>query len=297
LHSALRSILGEHVVQKGSHVGADRLRFDFTYPKPLTAQEIQAIEAYVNQNIVRNKQAETHIMNHQEAINKGAVALFGEKYNDHVRVVSLGQDGVSMELCGGTHVHATGDIGAFKILSEAGIASGIRRIEAITGQRVIHYIHELEEQNNTLQHQLREETLALNKQITKLKQQIVFAHLDTFDEEYLDQNNIKWALKTIQDVPAKELRVFADHIVQKQKDAFVLLLCSIETDKISLMIATSKHTPSHIDASKLIQLAVPYIGGKGGGGKPNMAQGGGHDTTKLKTLLQFLTRTMQEDTI
>ena len=288
LHAALRSVLGGTVVQKGSLVDAKRLRFDFTHNQALTGTEIQKIESLVNEQVLRNKETLTKLMMSQAAIEAGAMALFGEKYDDEVRVVSIGDDDFSTELCGGTHVQSTGYIGLVKIVSEGSVASGVRRIEAITGCSIIDYANSLEVKTDQLSKELKEETLLLQKQITKLKQQLVFASLGSVDIEKVDRNHVHWGMKNLKDVPAKDLRLIAEQMIQKQSGKYVLVVTSVENGKVSLIIVTNKDAQPQINAATLVKKAVEHLGGKGGGGRPDMAQGGGSQPKNVASLLAHI---------
>lgn len=288
LHSALRTVLGRNVVQKGSLVDANRLRFDFTHNQTVTNDEIQKIEKLVNNQILSNQITVTQLMTPDAAITSGAIALFGEKYDEEVRVVSIGENNFSTELCGGTHVGSTGNIGLFKILSEGSVSSGVRRIEAITGESIITYTKNLEVKADQLAKNLKEETLLLNKEITKLKQQLVMASLGSIDITEVDHHHVHWGMKNLKDVPAKDLRPIAEQIIHKQHGKYVLVLTSVENDKVSLIIAISREAEPDFDASLLIKKAVAHLGGQGGGGKPNMAQGGGTKAECISSLLKHL---------
>jgi alanyl-tRNA synthetase len=284
LHKALRDILGNHVVQKGSLVGSDRLRFDFTHNSAVTKEQLIEVEALVNKQILNNNQTSTVLMSPDEAIERGAMALFGERYGQEVRVVTIGGD-FSTELCGGTHVKSTGDIGLFKIISESSIASGVRRIEAMTGYQIISEFNRIEEAADQLSNDLKETTLAFNKQITALKQQITLASLSDVDETLM-KDDIKWSVKHLKDVSPNDLKPITEHLLQKFPG--VMIVSSVIDSKISLTIGVSKEYLDKIQASTLIKNATEYLGGKGGGGRPEMAQGGGVDVSKLSTLLKHL---------
>lgn len=288
LHAALRSVLGGNVVQKGSLVDANRLRFDFTHNQAVTDSEMEQVESLVNAQILHNKETVTKLMTPDAAIEAGAIALFGEKYDEEVRVVSIGGAEFSIELCGGTHVESAGKIGLFKIMSEGSVASGVRRIEAITGNSIIDYTNGLEAKTEQLSTALKEETLSLQKQITKLKQQLVMASLGSVDMEEIDSHHVHWGIKNLKDVPAKDLRPIAEQMIQKQSGKYVLVLTSVENGKVSLIIATSKAAQPEINASTLIKNAVEHLGGQGGGGRPDMAQGGGSQPEKVASLLSHI---------
>ncbi|CAO5683099.1 MAG: Alanine--tRNA ligase [Holosporales bacterium] len=281
LHKALRAVLGEHVVQKGSLVGSDRLRFDFTHSVALTKEEHNKIQELVNNEILKNQPTKTLLMTPDDAIEQGAVALFGERYGEEVRVVTIGGD-FSTELCGGTHVFKTGDIGLFKIISESSIASGVRRIEAMTGLKIVEEFDNLEAKLDHVLKESKETTLSLNKQISALKQQVILASLTSVDD-VIEKNGMNWSIKHLKDVNPSDLRAISDHMLQKFPG--VLIVTTVVDGKISLTIAVSKEFINEVQANKLIPLATEHLRGKGGGGKPDFAQGGGVDQTKLLTLL------------
>jgi alanyl-tRNA synthetase len=284
LHKALRLILGDHVVQKGSLVGAHRLRFDFTNNTPLTQEQIKKVELLVNQTILKNQETSTVLMTPEDAIQKGAMALFGERYGEEVRVVTIGGD-FSTELCGGTHVKATGDIGLFKIVSESSIASGIRRIEAVTGFEIIDTLNDLLFEKEKASSEFKETCLSLNKQINVLKQQLTLSRLQNVDESF-EKEGVLWSAKHLKDIAATELRSISDHFMEKFPG--VIILTTIYDHKISLSIAVSNDFTHKIQASTLIKMATEHLGGKGGGGKPDFAQGGGVNVEKIPTLLTNL---------
>jgi alanyl-tRNA synthetase len=288
LHAALRSALGQNVVQKGSLVDANRLRFDFTHNQAVTEAEIKTVESLVNNQILNNHKTVIKLMTPSAAIESGAMALFGEKYDDEVRVVSIGENSFSTELCGGTHVGSAGNIGLFKIISEGSVASGVRRIEAISGNSIIEYTKNLEAKADQLAKDLKEETLLLNKEITKLKQQLVMASLGSVDITEIDHHHVHWGMKNLKDVPAKDLRPIAEQLIHKQNGKYVLVLTSVENGKVSLIIATSKGAQPTINASSLIKNAVEHLGGQGGGGRPDMAQGGGTKPENISSLLKHI---------
>lgn len=288
LHAALRSVLGKNVIQKGSLVDANRLRFDFTHNQAVTEAEMQTVESLVNNQILNNQKTITKLMTPDAAIEMGAIALFGEKYDEEVRVVSIGKTNFSTELCAGTHVESTGTIGLFKILSEGSVACGVRRIEAITGQSIITYAKNLEIKTDQLAKDLKEETLLLNKEISKLKQQLLMASLGSVDVTEIDHHHVHWGMKNLKDVPAKDLRPIAEQMIQKQNGKYVLVLTSVENGKVSLIIATSRDAQPAINAAALIKNAVEHLGGQGGGGRPDMAQGGGTKPEKINNLLKHI---------
>lgn len=283
LHSALRSVLGTHVVQKGSLVEKDRLRFDFTHNACLSRVEIDQIETWVNQHILKNVKTETNIMTPDEAIQKGAMALFGERYGEEVRVVCF--DHFSTELCGGTHVKATGDIGLFKILSECSIASGIRRIEAITGTAIIQALNHKNESMNALQAQMKEMATATHKQIEDLKRQLLLSKLTKVDQAR-ESEGVYWSLTHVKDVKPSDLRFCAEHLLKISPG--VVIVTTFADDKVSFVIGVTREIAQAHNASTLVKKATAFLGGQGGGGKPELAQGGGIYTEKCKDLLVHL---------
>lgn len=285
LHKVLRDELGEHVVQKGSLVTEEKLRFDFSHAQALTQDEIERIEKKVNDYILENSPRTTTIMPYEQAIQEGAMALFGEKYTSDVRVVSFGKSQKSVELCGGTHVVATGDIGLFKIVSEVGIAAGIRRIEALTGYNVLNYIKELEKNNEQFQISLREETLSLKKKIDYLEQRNMLLSINSVDEEK-NKDGVIWGIKSLHNVKPTDLRLIADKLLSSYEG--ILLLTNVVDEKLSVAVAVSKTLTQKLKASDLIKVATQHLGGQGGGGKADFAQGGGLDESKIPTLLDVM---------
>lgn len=293
LHAALRRHLGKHVTQKGSMVAPDRLRFDISHPKAVTPEEQATVEAEVNHFLRQNSETSIRVMAQKDAINSGAMALFGEKYGDEVRVVRMGNepDGgtTSVELCGGTHVGRTGDIAIFKIVSEAAVAAGVRRIEALTGEAALNHVNDEErlllgvaaamkvkpaELPARLQ-TLVEERRDLEREIQKLRQQLATGGGgDTQDVKQV--GNIRFAAKKLDDVPAKELRGVADAVL-KQLGSGVATVISTNDGKAALVVSVSPDLKDRINAVDLVRVGVAELGGKGGGGRPDFAQGGGPD--------------------
>ena len=293
LHAALRSVLGEHVTQKGSLVAPDRLRFDFSHHKPVTADELQAIEDMVNAEVLANKPLETTLDDLEAAIAKGAMALFGEKYDDEVRVVTV--PGFSVELCGGTHVERTGDIGPFVIVSEAGIASGVRRIEAQTGTGAIAVFRKqaakLAEAASLLKTQadrvpeavakLAEERKGVEKELAELKKEAAKAAAGDLVSQAREIGGVK-VLAARFDGDLKEQ---ADRL-RDQLGTSLVVLAAERGPKAQLIVAASKDVAgSKLHAGKIVKELAPLIGG-GGGGRPDMAQAGGKDPSGIEGLLQ-----------
>lgn len=295
LHSALRRILGEHVIQKGSLVAADRLRFDFSHFEPLTQQQLHDIEALVNQQIRANLFATTKLMTQDEAIKKGAMALFGEKYGDTVRVLSIGE--FSIELCGGTHAKHTGEIGIFKIISETGIAAGIRRIEALTGEGAFEWIQQLEKEVGALSDLLKasrenlveklqqtmQHSRSLEKEIDNLKQRLAMNQSQELLAQAIEINGIKILSTKLEGADPKLLRETVDKLKDKLGNG-VVMLASVQDDKIILNAGVTKNCVTKVHAGELVNFVAQQIGGKGGG-RPDMAQGGGIQVENLDVAL------------
>jgi alanyl-tRNA synthetase len=296
LHAALRGVLGEHVTQKGSLVAPDRLRFDFSHFQPMSVEELQKVEDIVNAEIRRNVEAEVHNMAYKDAIDFGAMALFGEKYGDQVRVLKMGD--FSTELCGGTHVGRTGDIGLFKIVSEGGVASGIRRIEALTGAGALAYVkeeeHRLDEVAGLLSasggdviEKLRavfERQKKLERELETLKAKAANAATGDLASAAKDIHGIKVIAARLDGADAKTLRDSVDQFKQKLGDC-VVLLAGGSDGKISLVAGVNGKALGKIKAGELVAHVAQQIGGKGGG-RPDMAQGGGEDSPKLAVALE-----------
>jgi alanyl-tRNA synthetase len=295
LHAALRQVLGEHVAQKGSLVAPDRLRFDFSHFKPVSHAELRKIEDIVNAEVRRNIEAEVHDMAYQEAIDFGAMALFGEKYGDRVRVLRMGD--FSTELCGGTHVARTGDIGLFKIVSESGVAAGIRRIEALTGEGALAHVVDEERHLAEIAHllsagggdateklrQVLDRQKKLEREIDAIKAKAASAAAGDLAASAQDVAGIKVIAARLDGADAKTLRESVDAFKQKLGDC-VVLLASGADGKIALIAGVNGKALGKIKAGELVAHVAGQIGGKGGG-RPDMAQGGGEDSPKLAAAL------------
>ena len=295
LHAALRTVLGEHVTQKGSLVAPDRLRFDFSHYEPVRFEQLRDIEAMVNEQIRGNADAEIRTMTYDDAISAGALALFGEKYGDEVRVLRLAE--FSTELCGGTHVRRAGDIGLFKITSESGIAAGVRRIEAVTGSTALEWVNQSEfrlrhiaeivksgrDEVDDKVRQLVERNRSLEKEISSLKGKLAGSTGVDIAEQALEVDGIKVLAARLDGADAKVLRETADKLKQRLGSA-VVVLGSVEGDKVRLVAGVTKDTTSRIKAGELIGAVAEQVGGRGGG-RPDMAQAGGNDPTKLDDAL------------
>jgi alanyl-tRNA synthetase len=298
LHATLRYVLGDHVKQAGSLVSADRLRFDFTHYTALTDRELGRVEELVNEYIIQNHPVETLVMDVDEAVASGAMALFDEKYGDQVRVVTVKD--VSKELCGGTHTHASGDIGVFKILSEVGIAAGVRRIEAVAGRRAYEAFKREELSLREIAQLLKTTDLDVAPRVEKLVAQIrgLEKELDQFKHKFQssqagdiigearDINGIRVLAKRADGMDAKDLRDFGDKLRDKLGSG-VLALGTAKDDKVSLIVMVSKDLTKRYQAGQIIKEMATLIGGTGGG-KPDLAQAGGKDAAKLDAALDAL---------
>ncbi len=302
LHAALRRHLGTHVTQKGSLVAPDRLRFDFSHPKAVSAEELAAIEDEVNAFVRQNSEVGVRIMARDEAIAAGAMALFGEKYGEEVRVVSMGEaeDGRpwSIELCGGTHVSRTGDIGYVRLTSESAVAAGVRRIDAFTGALAVTHARErdglLESVAFALKvpadrlperiEQLQEERRQLEREISELRKRLAAGGAGA-TPEVREVAGVKFAGRVLEGVPPKELRGAADQLLQKLGEGVVALV-AVNEGKASVVVSVSKGLTDRIDARELVRRAVEVLGGKGGGGRPDFAQGGGPEDARAEEALE-----------
>ena len=297
LHAALRSVLGKHVEQAGSLVSNNRLRFDFTHFAALTKEELKKIEDTVNQNIRKALNVNTDLMNLEAARKSGAMALFGEKYKDDVRVVSMGDE--SKELCGGTHVKNTADIKTFKIISETGIAAGVRRIEALTGENVLHFYEKLEDEVYKAAAELKttpdklyekikhllEEVKDLKSEQEKLKAKLAKDSISDIDSQIYEVGGIKAIVLKVNDVEMNELRNLGDNLKQKVADG-VVVLASVSGSNVSLLaMAGDEAVSKGIHAGNIIKSIATIVGG-GGGGRPNMAQAGGKKAEETDKALE-----------
>ena len=310
VHEALRRRLGTHVTQKGSLVAPERFRFDFSHPTPLSAEDIRAIEDDVNRRVVANDDVSTRLMTPDAAVAAGALALFGEKYGDEVRVVSMGQDDdrfFSTELCGGTHVRRTGDVGLFKIVSEGAVAAGVRRIEALTGKAArLHLQGEenlLFETAATLKAapqdvparvaQLVEEKRRLERELAEARRALVTGGGGAGSALAEDVAGLKFAGRRVDNVPARELKAMADEL-KKKVGSGVIALVATEEGKASLVVAVTDDLAQRVSAVDLVRIGVAELGGKGGGGRPDMAQGGGPDASRADEALAAIRSALAE---
>jgi alanyl-tRNA synthetase len=299
LHTALRNQLGEHVAQKGSLVAGERLRFDVSHPKAMTAEDISIVEDQVNVQVRGNSEVSTRLMTPDEAIEAGAMALFGEKYGDEVRVVAMGStdgnEAYSTELCGGTHARRTGDIGLFRIVSESAVAAGVRRIEAVTGAAAQSYIAGEAKALNDAAAVLKvapgdiagriegllDERRKLEKEVTELRRQLATGGGGGGEStDVKDVNGTKFLGKVLEGVPAKDLKSLTDDF-KSQVGSGVVALISVNDGKVSLVVGVTEDLTGDLSAVDLVQAGSLAVGGKGGGGRPDMAQAGGPDGSKV----------------
>jgi alanyl-tRNA synthetase len=303
MHKALREVLGDHVQQKGSLVDSEKTRFDFVQPSPMTAAQIREVEARVNVEILANTATQARVMPIDEAQKTGAMMLFGEKYGDEVRVLDIGS---SRELCGGTHVTRTGDIGAFKILLETGVAAGIRRVEATTGTGVLAYIGETEKNLGAIAQlvkappveaaervaQLLEQSRALEKELDRLKSKLAASAGDELVQQAVDVSGVRVLAAQLDGIDAKGLRETADKLRDKLKSC-ALVLGTVADGKVSLIAAVTPDVTGRIKAGDLVNHVATQVGGKGGG-KPDLAMAGGTDPTQLPAALASVQAWVQD---
>ena len=294
MHKALREVLGEHVQQKGSLVNAERTRFDFTHNAPVTAEQIREIERRVNQEILANTATDARVMDIESAKATGAMMLFGEKYGETVRVLDIG---TSRELCGGTHVARTGDIGLFKIVAEGGVAAGIRRVEAITGANALAYVQELETTVDAAAAALKapvadltgriastlEQVKALEKEIAALKGKLASSQGDELLGQAVEVKGVRVLAAKLEGADAKTLREAVDKLKDKLKTA-VIVLATVDGEKVQLAAGVTADTLGKVKAGELVNFVAQQVGGKGGG-KPDMAMAGGTQPAALPAAL------------
>jgi len=290
MHKALREVLGAHVQQKGSLVDAEKTRFDFAHNAPMTDDEIRRVEQIVNNEILANAPGIVRVMPYDEAVKGGAMALFGEKYGDEVRVLDLG---FSRELCGGTHVHRTGDIGFFKIVVEGGVAAGIRRVEAITGDNAVRYVQELDARVNEAAAalkaqpseltqriaQVQDQVKSLEKELGALKSKLASSQGDELAQQATEVGGVYVLAATLDGADAKTLRETVDKLKDKLKSA-AIVLAAVEGGKVSLIAGVTPDASKKVKAGELVNFVAQQVGGKGGG-RPDMAQAGGTDPANL----------------
>jgi alanyl-tRNA synthetase len=303
MHKALREVLGSHVAQKGSLVDADKTRFDFSHNAPVTQEQIAQVETIVNREILQNHATQAHNMSFDDAVKHGAMALFGEKYGDEVRVLDIGS---SKELCGGVHVVRTGDIGLFKIIAEGGVAAGIRRLEAVTGEGALALVQNL---NRRLQEaagalktnpeeltarigQVQEQVKSLEKELAALKSKLAAGQGDELLTQAVDVNGIKVLAATLDGADVATLRETMDKLKDKLKTA-AIVLASVTDGKVSLIAGVTADATSKVKAGELVNFVAQQVGGKGGG-RPDMAQAGGTDPSGLAAALAAVAGWVQQ---
>ncbi|MCK6432666.1 MAG: alanine--tRNA ligase [Burkholderiaceae bacterium] len=303
MHKALREVLGAHVQQKGSLVTPERTRFDFAHNAPMTDEQIRRVEALVNAEVLANAPANAQVMALEQAQNSGAMMLFGEKYGETVRVQTIGS---SKELCGGTHVKASGDIGLFKIVAEGGVAAGVRRVEAVTGDNALAYLQSLEAGIGSVAGALKvtpaevparvsgvlEQVRALEKEIAALKGKLASAQGDELLAQAVDVKGIRVLAATLHGADAKTLRDTLDKLKDKLKTA-AIVLASVDGDKVQLAAGVTADSTARVKAGELVNFVAQQVGGKGGG-KPDMAMAGGTDASRLPQALASVTGWVSE---
>ncbi|MGF6294155.1 alanine--tRNA ligase [Paraburkholderia youngii] len=294
MHKALREVLGSHVQQKGSLVDADKTRFDFAHNAPMTDEQIRRVEEIVNAEVLANAPGIVRLMSYDDAVKGGAMALFGEKYGDEVRVLDLG---FSRELCGGTHVNRSGDIGFFKIVMEGGVAAGIRRVEAITGDNAVRYVQELEARVNAAAAvlkaqpaeltqrigQVQDQVKALEKELSALKSKMASSQGDELAGQAIEVGGVHVLAATLEGADVKTLRETVDKLKDKLKSA-AIVLASVEGGKVSLIAGVTADASKKVKAGELVNFVAQQVGGKGGG-RPDMAQAGGTEPANLPAAL------------
>jgi len=294
MHKALREVLGAHVQQRGSLVDADRTRFDFSHHSPMTEEEIRRVEARVNAEVLANAATTARIMKHDEAIKAGALAFFGDKYGDEVRVLDIGS---SRELCGGTHVRRTGDIGFFKVIAEGGVAAGVRRIEATTGEGALAYVQGQEARLNEAAAALKappqevaqkiaqvmDNVRNLEKELARFKSKLAASRGDELADQAADVKGMKVLAAALDGADAKALRETLDKLKDRLKSA-AIVLAAVEGGKVTLIAGVTADLTSKIKAGELVNFVAQQVGGKGGG-RPDMAQAGGTSPDKLPEAL------------
>jgi alanyl-tRNA synthetase len=294
MHKALREVLGGHVQQKGSLVDDEKTRFDFAHNAPMTDEQVRRVEDIVNAEVLANAPGIVRVMPYDEAVKGGAMALFGEKYGDEVRVLDLG---FSRELCGGTHVHRTGDIGLFKIVAETGVAAGIRRVEAITGDNAVRYVQALESRVNAVASalkaqpseltqrvaQVQDQVKSLEKELAALKSKLASSQGDELAAQAVDVAGVQVLAATLEGADVKTLRETVDKLKDKLKHA-AIVLAAVDGGKVSLIAGVTADASKKVKAGELVNFVAQQVGGKGGG-RPDMAQAGGTEPANLPAAL------------
>ncbi|MDE1981268.1 MAG: alanine--tRNA ligase, partial [Betaproteobacteria bacterium] len=304
LHAALRTVLGPHVTQKGSLVDPSRTRFDFAHDRPVTEDQLRAIEDLVNQEIRRNHPVEVRIMKYDEAVKKGAMALFGEKYGDEVRVVGMGD--FSTELCGGTHVHRSGDIGLFRIIAESGVASGVRRVEAVTGEGALEYTHREQDQLADVAQRLKaqpheiasklaqvlDNVRGLERELDRLKTKMAASESADLVNQALDVGGVKLLCAALPGADAKTLRETLDALKGRLSSGIIVLGAAAD-GKVNLVAGVTPDLTGRFKANELANFVAQQVGGKGGG-RADMAQAGGTDAGRLAEALASVSGWVKE---
>jgi alanyl-tRNA synthetase len=294
MHKALREVLGAHVQQKGSQVDADKTRFDFVQTQPMSDAEIRRVEAIVNAEILANAECRARVMAIEDAQKTGAMMLFGEKYGDEVRVLDIGS---SIELCGGTHVQRTGDIGLFKIVAESGVAAGVRRVEAVTGEGALALVQQQELQLQQVADavkaqpreaaarvaQILDNVKSLEKELSALKSRLAASQGDELVTQAVDINGVKVLAAQLEGADAATLRETMDKLKDKLKSA-AIVLAAVADGKVSLIAGVTADATAKVKAGELVNFVAQQVGGKGGG-RPDMAQAGGTQPENLKAAL------------
>jgi alanyl-tRNA synthetase len=303
MHKALREVLGSHVQQKGSLVTPERTRFDFAHNAPVSDAQVREIERLVNEEILANAATQARVMDIESAQQTGAMMLFGEKYGETVRVLDIG---TSRELCGGTHVSRTGDIGLFKIVGESGVAAGIRRVEAVTGANALAYLQQLESTVQTVAGSLKaaptelqgrvtqvlDQVRTLEKEVAQLKGKLASSQGDELVAQAVDVNGIKVLAARLEGADAKTLRDTMDKLKDKLKTA-AIVLASVDGSKVQLAAGVTADSMGKVKAGELVNFVAQQVGGKGGG-KPDLAMAGGTDASKLPGALKSVQQWVSE---
>jgi len=322
VHQALRLVLGEHVAQKGSLVEPGRLRFDFSHPKPICGEELRQIEDIANAIVLQNDAVTTRLMGVDEAIEQGALALFGEKYGDEVRVVAMGRDeghahadkAFSIELCGGTHVARTGDIGLIAIVSESAVSAGVRRIEALTGDAARSYLRERDRELREAADLLKtspDETLAriqslveerrkLSRELAEARKKLALgagAADGADDSAVREVGGVKLLGRTVEDIPAKELRGLVDAGKRQIGSGIVVIVGKGEDGKAGIVVGVTDDLTGDYDAVELVRAGAEALGGKGGGGRRDMAQAGGPDGSRAQAAIEAIAERLKQETV
>jgi alanyl-tRNA synthetase len=309
LHEALRQVLGDHVAQKGSLVAPDRLRFDFSHPKPMSGEEIERVEDIANALVLQNAPVITRLMSRDDAIASGARALFGEKYGDEVRVVAMGEGGNTMgwsvELCGGTHVRRTGDIGLISVVGEAGVASGVRRIEALTANAARHELNRFRKDVRAIAAELKapigevtarvgvlvEDRKKLERDLSEAKKKLAMgggAAAGDGADGVRNVGDIKLMARTVSGIELKDLRSLADEGKKKVGSGIVAIVGVTGDGKAGIVVGVTNDLVARFNAVDLVRKGAEALGGKGGGGRPDMAQAGGPDGSKADAALDAI---------